>query len=395
MRASRLSSHREARRAVAIFCLLLVAILLVPSTGLRAQDYTARRGDVIDILVVGEPDLSRLVTVSEEGNIFIPLIGNLHVEGRSIREIEQRLKAALSRFLKDPQVLVTFRQTNGEKDFVYVLGQVTRPGPYEHRRAWTVAELLAMAGGPTVRAALRRAVIIRRSQAIPINLQKLVDGDVAENKDLVPGDVLVVPEISERERVLVLGEVARPGYQDIKEGDRVIDIITRAGGPTVKGAPEDVAVLRNGNTGRVNLEIFLRDGNMDHNPIVEAGDVINVPETDRRVLVIGEVAKPGPVTLNARTPTRALDAITQVGGPNRGSNMSQVTIVRYNGKEPKGIVVNLHSVVRGGPPDQNIVLQAGDVVYVPAGFGIQLRSVTEIIGSLTGFNLLRTLLGLP
>lgn len=375
--------------------LLLTVLLLVPSTGLRAQDYTARRGDVLDIVVVGEPDLSRLVTVSQEGSIFIPLIGNLQVEGFTIREIEQRLKQALSRFLKDPQILVTFRQTNGEKDFVYVLGQVTRPGPYEHRRAWTVAELLAMAGGPTARAALRRAVVIRRSQAIPINLQKLVDGDVAENKELQAGDVLVVPEISERERVLVLGEVARPGYQDIKDGDRVVDIITRAGGPTVKGAPEDVAVLRNGNTVRVNLETFLRDGDMNQNPAVEAGDVINVPETDRRVLVIGEVAKPGPVMLNGRTPTRALDAITQVGGPNRGSNMSQVTIVRYNGKEPKGIVVNLHNVVRGGSPDQNIVLQAGDIVYVPAGFGIQIRSVTDIIASLTGFNLLRTLFGLP
>lgn len=373
--------------------MVLCVVALTPIR-LSAQEYTARIGDVLDIVVVGEADLSRVVTISPEGNIFLPLIGDTHVAGLTIRQIEERLMLAFKRFLKDPKILVTFRQTMTDKEFVYVLGQVTRPGPYEYRRGWTVAELLAMAGGPTTRAALRRGVILRRATAIPVDLEKLVAGDVSENRELVSGDVLVVPEISERERVLVLGEVARPGYQDLKEGDRVIDVITRAGGPTLKAAPEDIYVLRNGSALRANLETFLRDGDVSQNMLMEAGDVVHMPETMRRALVLGEVATPGPVTLNPRIPTRVLDAVTQVGGPKKGANLSAIMVVRHNGDKPTGITVNLNQVLKQGQTDQNIILKPGDVVFVPAGASIQLKDILDFLASLSGFSILSTMFGL-
>lgn len=373
--------------------MVLCVVALTPIR-LSAQEYAARIGDVLDIVVVGEADLSRVVTVTPEGNIFLPLVGDVHVAGLTIRQIEERLMLAFKRFLKDPKILVTFRQTMTDKEFVYVLGQVTRPGPYEYRRGWTVAELLAMAGGPTTRAALRRGVILRRATAIPVDLEKLVAGDVSENRELVSGDVLVVPEISERERVLVLGEVARPGYQDLKEGDRVIDVITRAGGPTLKAAPEDIYVLRNGSALRANLETFLRDGDVSQNMLMEAGDVVHMPETMRRALVLGEVATPGPVTLNPRIPTRVLDAVTQVGGPKKGANLSAIMVVRHNGDKPTGITVNLNQVLKQGQTDQNIILKPGDVVFVPAGASIQLKDILDFLASLSGFSILSTMFGL-
>lgn len=372
---------------------LLAAVGLIPG-GLRAEEYTARAGDVLDILVVGEADLSRLVTVSPEGNVFLPLIGNVYVAGLTVQQIEERLTLTFRRYLKDPKVLVTFRQAVADKDFVYILGQVARPGPYEYRRGWTAAELLAMAGGPTTRAALRRGVILRRTTAIPINLEKLVAGDVIENQELKPGDVLVVPEIGERERVLVLGEVARPGYQDLKEGDRVLDMVTRAGGPTLKAAPEEISVLRDGSTFPANLEAFLREGDVTQNPMMEPADVVHVPETVRRVLVMGEVVTPGPVTLNPKMPTRVLDAIVQVGGPTKAANLSGVMIVRQSGGKPTGTLVNLDQVLKRGEAEKNIVLKPGDVVFVPTGARAELKDVLDFLSTITGYTLLRTMFGL-
>lgn len=372
--------------------LLAALLLLVPVPSGRAQEYTARVGDVLDIIVVGEADVSRLVTVSPEGNIFLPLIGNLAVAGLTLPQIEEKLKLSLSRFIKEPKVLVTFRQANPEKEFVYVLGQVRRPGPYEFRKGWTVAELFAMAGGAMEGAAVTRAVVLRRSTAIPVNLQKLLAGDVSQNPELKPGDVLMVPEMTVNERVLVLGEVAKPGYQEIAEGDRIVDTITKAGGPTIKAAPEKISILRNGNTVTADLEAFLRQGVMDQNVTVQPGDVIFVPETDRRVLVMGEVEKPGPYTLTPKAADRVLDLIMRAGGPKKGANMSKVVIVRQTAQKAENTQVNLDSALRNGGTSQNMVVQPGDVIFVPGGFGIQFKDILE---SLSGLRLLRTLFGLP
>jgi protein involved in polysaccharide export with SLBB domain len=377
-------------RSLVILAVVAVLLVTLSATGARSQEYAARAGDVLDVVVIGDGDLSRLVTVSPEGSIFLPMVGNVNVVGLTLKQIEDRLVDLLKKFIKEPKVVVTLRQGTTDKDFVYVLGQVTRPGPYEFRRGWTVAELLAMAGGAAPHAALRRAVVLRRSVAIPIDLEKLLaTGDTSQNPELKPGDVLVVPELNER--VLVLGEVAQPGYQDLKEGDRIIDTLTRAGGPTIKAAPEGIAIMRNGQPVKVSLEVFLRQGDMDQNVLMQAGDVVNVPETDRRVLVMGEVAKPGRYFLETRIPSRVLDALMMAGGPNKGAKLSAAMVIRQVSGKPASIPVNLEHALKNGSSEQNIVVRPGDVVYVPTGFQVQLHDVLQTI---SGMWLLRWFFGI-
>jgi len=368
---------------------MLVSLSLLAGTA-RAEEYLARPGDVLEVLVIGEPDLSRLVTISPEGNIFLPLAGNIYVAGLTIKQIEARIVQTLRRFVKDPQLMVTFRQASPNKDVVYVLGQVVRPGPYEYRRGWTLAELLAMAGGPTASAAVRRALIIRKGATIPVNLDQLLSGDTSKNVELKPGDVLVVPELTVNERVLVLGEVAKPGYLDLKEGDRVVDVITKAGGPTVTSAPERISIMRNGDQLKSDLEAFLRRGDMEQNVLMQPGDVVFVPLTDRRVLVMGAVAKPGPFYLNPEVPSRVLDAIANAGGPIKGANLSTVSVVRQR-SAGGSVTINLDDALKNGGSAQNIILRAGDVVFVPEGGVLQF---TDILETLSGIRLLRFLFGL-
>lgn len=373
---------------------LLVLLLTLPAAVVLAQEYTVRKGDVLDVLVIGEPEFSRLVTVTQEGTIFLPLVGNVQVDGLTLKQVEQRLIELIRRYVREPRVVVTLRAPTTERDYVYVLGQVARPGPYEYRRGWTVAELLAQAGGATPRASLPRALILRRSEVIPVNLERLlVQGDVSQNPELKPGDVLVVPEINER--VLMLGEVARPGYQDLRKDDRVLDIITRAGGPTIKSAPENISVLRGGNPIRISLETFYKTGDLTHNPLVEAGDVVLLPETDRRVLVLGEVARPGRFTLDLRFQNRVLDLVTEAGGVTRNANVAGTILLRQEGDKTTGIPINLNRALRGGGQDVNVVLKPGDVIYVPqtglSRFQDVLRSVLDL---LSGVRLLQVILGL-
>jgi protein involved in polysaccharide export with SLBB domain len=388
------ASPRFLRGAVTVF---LVLALGVSAAGAPAQAPPAPSGeagvgpgDVLDVLVVGEPDFSRSVQVSGEGNVFLPLVGNVSVMGLTIKQVEQKLTTALSKYVKDPKVLVTFRQSVPERELIYVLGQANKPGPYDFRRGITVAELLALAGGTTDKAALRRAMIIRRTVTSPVNLERLLSGDTSQNPPLQAGDVLVIPENTMR--VLVLGQINKPGYQPLKDGDRIIDVLTNAGGPTLAAAPERISIIREGQPVKADLEAFLRFGDMTQNVAMLPGDIVFLPETDRRILVLGQVPKPGPYQMTPGVAMRVMDAIMLAGGPAQGASLKGVLVVRQSGDKPTGIPVDMWKFLQEGALEQNIVLKPGDVVFVPAGFSVVL---SELFGVLSGLSFLRLIFGIP
>ena len=87
-------------RLTAAFLILALGVVSLPRVPAAAQEYTARIGDVIDIVVVGEPDFSRTVTVTQEGSIFLPLVGNIGVQGLTIQQITSKVAQALSQYVR-------------------------------------------------------------------------------------------------------------------------------------------------------------------------------------------------------------------------------------------------------------------------------------------------------
>ena len=369
----------RAMRATAAFLILALGAISLPRVPALAQEYTARIGDVLDIVVVGEPDFSRTVTVGQEGSIFLPLVGNIGVQGLTIQQITTKVAQALSQYVKEPKVLVTFRQSS-QRDQVFVLGQVIHPGPFEWRQGITVLELLALSGGATDRAALRRALVMRKSVATPVNLEKLMGGDVSLNATLSPGDVLVVPDNTGR--VLVVGEVTKPGYVTLAPDAKILDVITLAGGPTLSAAPERISILREGQPLHPNLEALLRDGKLDENVVVEPGDIVDVPTTDRRVLVLGRVVKPGPYVINPDFPMSILDVIALAGGPADNSKLNTVYLIRQSGTAaPVATEIDMWKYLHHGGANADLRLRPGDVIFVPTS---PIVGVSQILSALSG-----------
>jgi len=375
-----------------LISLLLAFVLGLPPALVHPQEYVARAGDELDVLVVGEPDFSRQVTVSTEGTIFLPLVGGVKVIGMTIPQMQDQVKQALLKFVKEPKVIVTFRQAAAPQaglggDVVYILGQVARPGPYDLRLGATVLQLLSVSGGPTDRAALSRALVIRKVgvSAKPVNIEKLMGGDLSQNEPLRAGDVLIVPDNTAR--VLAVGEVAKPGYVTLITGqDRILDVIVQAGGPTLKADPIKISIMRNGQPVKANLDALLRLGDATQNVEMQPGDIVYMPETTDRLLVLGAVVKPGIYTMDAAGyPSHVMDAIMLAGGPADPASMKDVSLARQNGETPTVTHLNLWDFMRGGKLDQNVPLKAGDVIYVPH----QNPNIGNILNILTGLSLLR------
>ncbi len=181
---------------------LLAMLLTVAST--QAADpapvrdpYRINPGDVLQISVWKEEDLTRELLVNPDGHIAFPLAGDMVAEGRTVEQLRVELVGKLSRFIPDVVVTVAALQLNGNK--VYVLGQVTRPGEFVMTRTVDVMQAISTAGGTTPFAKLDEVRILRRGDqgtqiAIPFKYSDVQEGRKLEQNILLrAGDTIVVP----------------------------------------------------------------------------------------------------------------------------------------------------------------------------------------------------------
>src|SRR5215813_3378705 len=135
-------------------------------------------GDVLRVSVYDNPDLSQEVTIGADGAFSYPLIGRVQAAGLPVRQLESLLaKRFADGYLVSPQVGVTVTQHKSQQ--VYIMGAVSKPGPYPLQRQTTLLEALSAAGGPTPDAGFE--VILTHAadqQAVPSGTSK---GSAAAN----------------------------------------------------------------------------------------------------------------------------------------------------------------------------------------------------------------------
>ncbi len=165
-----------------------------------AKNYVIGPGDVLDIFVWQNPDLSqKAVPVRPDGRISTPLIANLVAAGKTPVELAQDMDKALSAYIRSPRVTVIVSRAVGILSQIQVIGQVLRPESIPYHEGMRVLDAVLAAGGLTPYAAGNRAKLERkvdgRVETLHLKLSNLINkGDLSQNLALQPGDVLVVPE---------------------------------------------------------------------------------------------------------------------------------------------------------------------------------------------------------
>ncbi len=164
-----------------------------------APDYLIGPGDMIQVFVWRNPDLTVTVPVRPDGKISTPLVEDMVAVGKTPSDLARDIEKALAEYVKAPQVNVIVTQPMSVFSQVKVIGQVVKPQAIAYREGMTVLDAVLAAGGLGQFAAGNRARIERsvdgKSEAIKVKLDALVnDGDMKQNIKLLPGDVLVVPE---------------------------------------------------------------------------------------------------------------------------------------------------------------------------------------------------------
>ena len=159
--------------------------------------YSVGAGDVLQINVWQNQDLTTRVTVRPDGFITMPLIGDIRAEGLRPTQLQEEITRRLARYLTAAaSVTVTVMEFNSYT--IYVLGQVEEPGEFRPRAPVTVLQALSLAGGLTRFAEPNEIVIVRRDRRgerrIPFNQSEVVEqGRLEQNITLRTGDTIVVP----------------------------------------------------------------------------------------------------------------------------------------------------------------------------------------------------------
>jgi polysaccharide export outer membrane protein len=161
-----------------------------------AADAAFGAGDLIEVRVYGEPDLTAPHEVRADGTINMPFIGVVQVAGRVPSEVEAEIQKRLAEgYLKSPQVTVLAKEYRSKK--VSVLGQVKSPGTFQYADNMSIVEAVSKAGGFTP-SARKNAVRVTRNSAKKVQTIIVAVDDIgrgyAPNFFLRPGDVIYVPE---------------------------------------------------------------------------------------------------------------------------------------------------------------------------------------------------------
>ena len=157
--------------------------------------------DVLEVTVWRNQDLSRTVVVRPDGKVSLALIGDVQASGLSTAQVAAKIAARLTEFKENPNVSVSLKEVNSY--FIYVLGEVLKPGKYPLKSYATVLQGVSMAGGFTPYASKNKMQVIRthanedgkeRQIRIPVPYNELVSGKgEIENFILRSGDTIVVP----------------------------------------------------------------------------------------------------------------------------------------------------------------------------------------------------------
>jgi polysaccharide export outer membrane protein len=168
----------------------------VDAVAVQVGASTLGPGDVIEVRVYREQEISGVYQVGSEGDVVFPLCQSVMVSGLTANAAADKFRECLAAgFMRDPQVAVLVREYNSKK--VFVFGEVQKPGTFTYQDGMSIVQAVTLAGGFTRTASQNSTSVTRRVRGqevkVKVNVQDIALGK-ASNFTLEPGDIVYVPE---------------------------------------------------------------------------------------------------------------------------------------------------------------------------------------------------------
>ncbi|MCW8883730.1 MAG: polysaccharide export protein [Motiliproteus sp.] len=170
------------------------------TTDPASYNYLVGPGDSLDIFVWRNPEVSQDVTVRPDGKVTTPLVEDLDVSGLTPTEVARKVEEALSVYIKEPIVTVIVDGFKGPySEQVRIIGEASEPQAIPYRQDMSILDVMIEVGGLTEFADGNNASVIRviegEQKQFKVRIDDLLEnGDISANADILPGDIIIIPE---------------------------------------------------------------------------------------------------------------------------------------------------------------------------------------------------------
>lgn len=330
------------------------------------QNYRLGPGDELVIDIWGDSEDHMRHTISPEGNIMIPQLGPLYLNGMTISEASNHIRSAFSsKYAGVDNASTDISVTLGQLRTIQVdiMGEVSVPGTYRLSPFSNVFHALYKAGGINDIGTMRNIEVSRGGKRIAsIDVYDfLFNGRQKGNVRLQEGDMIMVPPYSQL--VNVVGNVKRPMLYELKSDESLAEAIEYAGGFSSDAYSDMVRVARlNGK----DKELFNISAKEFDTYRLRDGDIVTIGTTlDRyanRVELRGAAMRPGMYSLGSGIKT-VRDLIRNADG--LAEDAYKVRALLYRESDDLTLVsqsIDLGAVLAGTVPD--IPLRRNDVLVI-------------------------------
>ncbi|MCU0881859.1 MAG: SLBB domain-containing protein [Hyphomonadaceae bacterium] len=307
--------------------------------------------DMISVEVFGIPDLSRNVEVNGAGEIQLPLIGPVQVEGltpdQAARTIENRYRG---RYVVNPSVSI--RVTQRQARLLSVTGAVERPGVYPFSGPTTLLQGLALGGGFDVDGAASVVQLLRTGNGQDRLLSydvKAIEAGLVADPWLIPGDRIIVQ--SSPRVVTVAGFVKEPGVYPFQGALTLTQAISLGGGQLANADLRSVNIIRTveGRDQISGHDLGAIVGGRAADPVVVPGDRVIVSAVNQAVTVDGAVTEP--TTIDWQQGLTLSRAIAQAKGMSPQAAAGRVAVLRMIDGQLKVAQFDMRTINAGTSPD--------------------------------------------
>jgi len=324
--------------------------------------YHLSNGDAINVTVQRFSDLNFQATINPEGNIIVPLLGNLHLQGLTLDAAKEKIRSTLDRYVVEPKVtlsLITQHQDLSFQTIIAIDGSIIVP---------QVGKL-----------SLQGLSLEAAQEKIRLAISKILPEPVVSVSLSLPRPV----------QITVTGEVFRPGIYSINASfPHIVDVLPLVGGTTLAADLRKVQVRRKLADGLIisqNIDLYsvLLNGNAPPNLRLQDGDAIIVPHREvvndksydrnlisRSSLAVSQIkirvlnySAGGIITQTLPNGSNFLDALSGVSLDT--ANLRSVALIRFNPDQGKAVTQKLDAKrALAGDASQNVPLQDNDVIIV-------------------------------
>lgn len=352
------------------------ALTFAPSQNLPTPiNYKLGPGDEVIIEIWGVNQITYRETISPEGSINISEIGPIYLNGMNINEAEKYLKKELSKKHAgidgdnpNSEMKLTLGQVRTIQ--VNIMGEVAVPGTYNISSFSNIFHALYRAGGIGALGSLRNIYLMRNGKRIAnVDVYDFIlKGKTMDATRLQEGDVIIVPPYEML--VDIQGNVKRPMYYEMKEGETVKTLIEYAGNFTADAYSKNLRITRqNGKE----YQVYTVD-DIDYSVFkLMDGDVINISAMldryENRIEIKGAVYRPGIYQYSGQLNT-VKQLIDKAEGVMGDAFLARAVLHREREDLTKEVIqVDIKAILNGTKPD--IALQRNDELYIPSIHDLQ------------------------